>query len=83
MHKLHHSQRFPVFNSYSKPPSCFLFCFKTRPKEALYKPVPSDTLLNCASCLTPHLKAFLSASFSADQTPLKHLPFSTQRMTRL
>lgn len=77
-HKLHHSHRFPIFDSYSKPPSCFLFCFKTRPKETLYKPVPGDTLLNCASCLTPHLKAFLSASFRADQTPPKSLPFSTQ-----
>ena len=37
----------------------FLFWFKTRPEETLYKLVPSDTLLNCASCLTPHLKASL------------------------
>lgn len=37
----------------------FLFRFQTGPKETLYKLVPSDTLLNCTSCLTPHPKTSL------------------------
>lgn len=58
-HKPHHLHSFLISESYSKPPSCFLFWFKTKPKETLYKLVPSDTPLNCTSCLTPHLKASL------------------------
>lgn len=42
-----------------KTTNLVLFWCKTRLKETLYKLVPSDTLLNCTSCLTPHLKASL------------------------
>lgn len=81
-HKPHHLHSFLIPESYSKPPSCFLFWFKTRPKETLYKLVPSDTLLNCTSCLTPHLKALLHLWLTKHHPSISLRSLSFQRTAK-